>query len=60
MKNKRRRSPARLLVAAIILFLSSAFIVLGLKELAELKELEKLKDWKPITFIKAVVVPLVF
>ena len=48
MKNKRRRSPARLLVAAIVLFLSSAFILLGLKDL------------KPLTFIMAAGVPMVF
>lgn len=48
MKTKRRRSSARLLVAAIVLFLSSAFILLGLKDL------------KPLTFIMAAGVPLVF
>lgn len=48
MTYRTRRSPARLMIAAIVVFLFSAFLVLALK------------DIKPLSFIMAIVVPVIF
>lgn len=57
MKNKRRKTPARLMVAASMLFLFSAFFLLGLKDNINIKSIH---DIKPLSFIIAIAVPLVF
>lgn len=48
MRNNKRKTPARLMLAAIMIFLGSAFLLLGFKDL------------KPLSFALAASVPLAF